>query len=56
MSQPVTKNQRQFSAGGIQRTEASIHASNIALADPKTGEATRVGMKTMADGKKSTGC
>ena len=42
----------QFSAGGIQQKELSIHVSNVALADPKTGEATRVGYKTLKDGKK----
>jgi len=26
--------------------------SNVALADPKTGKPSRVGFKTMADGKK----
>lgn len=38
--------------GGIVEKEASIHVSNIALADPKTGEATRVGFKFLEDGKK----
>ncbi|HRK98311.1 MAG TPA: 50S ribosomal protein L24 [Alphaproteobacteria bacterium] len=42
----------QFSAGGLQRIEAPIHVSNVALADPKNGKATKVGMKTLADGKK----
>ena len=42
----------QFSAGGIEEKELSIHVSNIALADPKTGKATRVGYKTLKDGKK----
>lgn len=42
----------QQSAGGIQNIEAPIHVSNVALADPKTGEATRVGYKTLNDGKK----
>ncbi len=31
--------------GGIQEMEASIHVSNLAIADPKTGEATRVGRR-----------
>lgn len=50
----VTKHAKptQFSAGGIQKKELSIHASNVALADPKTGKATRVGYKTLKDGKK----
>lgn len=38
--------------GGIQEKEASIHISNVALADPKTGAATRVGFKTLKDGSK----
>lgn len=42
----------QFSAGGIEEKELSIHVSNVALADPKTGKATRVGYKTLKDGKK----
>lgn len=37
--------------GGIVEREASIHASNVALADPKDGKATRVGFKQV-DGKK----
>lgn len=39
-------------AGGIVSQEASIHISNVALIDPKEGKATRVGYKTLADGKK----
>ena len=38
--------------GGIERIEKSLHISNIALADPKTGAPTRVGYTTLADGKK----
>ena len=37
---------------GIIAREASIHLSNLALADPKDGKATRVGIKTMDDGRK----
>ncbi len=50
----VTKHQKptQFSPGGIQKKELSIHVSNVALADPKTGEATRIGYKVLKDGKK----
>jgi len=40
------------SQGGIVSKEASIHLSNVALADPKTGKATRVGFKVEKDGKK----
>ena len=38
--------------GGIIDKEASIHISNVALADPKTGKATRVGFKILDDGRK----
>ncbi len=38
--------------GGIIAREASIHRSNVALADPKDGKATRVGFKMLKDGKK----
>jgi len=39
-------------AGGIETIEAPIHVSNVSLADPKSGDATRVGYKTLKDGKK----
>lgn len=42
----------QASQGGIVSREAKIHLSNIALVDPKEGKATRVGFKTLEDGKK----
>ncbi len=35
----------QESAGGIVSKEAPIHVSNVALIDPKSGKATRVGFK-----------
>ncbi len=37
--------------GGIVEKEAPIHISNVALVDPKSGEATRVGYE-IKDGKK----
>jgi large subunit ribosomal protein L24 len=37
--------------GGITEKEAPIHISNLALIDPKSGVATRVGFR-MEDGKK----
>lgn len=40
------------SPGGINEFEAAIHVSNVALVDPSTGEATRVGYRTLDDGKK----
>lgn len=50
----VKKHQKptQFAAGGIVEKELSIHASNVALVDPKSGSATRVGYKTLKDGSK----
>jgi len=41
------------SEGGIISREAKIHLSNLALADPKDGKATRVGYKINDDGSKS---
>jgi large subunit ribosomal protein L24 len=38
--------------GGIIDKEASIHISNVALADPKSGKPTRVGFKLLDDGRK----
>ena len=46
------KKPTQTSPGGIEKIEASLHVSNVALLDPKKGEATRVGFKTLKDGKK----
>ena len=37
--------------GGLERKEAPLHVSNVAIADPKTGKATRVRFETR-DGKK----
>ena len=37
--------------GGIDRVEAPLHISKVALADPKTGKPTRVRFETK-DGKK----
>ena len=50
----VKKHQKptQFAAGGIVEKELSIHVSNVSVLDPKSGEATRVGYKTLKDGKK----
>ena len=43
--------QSQTEQGGIISKEAPIHLSNLAVADPKTGKAVRVGFKEV-DGKK----
>jgi large subunit ribosomal protein L24 len=50
----VKRHQRQTpqQEGGIISKEASIHLSNIAIADPKDGKPTRVGFKVMNDGRK----
>lgn len=37
--------------GGIVKQEAAIHVSNVALVDPKSGKATRVGFKMDGDKK-----
>lgn len=38
--------------GGIVTQEAPIHVSNVALIDPKSGTATRIGYKLLDNGKK----
>ena len=38
--------------GGILTKESPIHLSNLAIADPKSGKPTRVGFKTLDDGRK----
>ena len=40
-------------AGSIQNEERPIHASNVALLDPKSQKATRVGFKVAKDGTKT---
>ena len=44
--------QTQTQAGGIVAKESSIHISNLAHVDPKSGGATRIGFKTLGDGRK----
>lgn len=39
-------------AGGIVEKEASIHVSNVALFNPATKKADRVGCRVLADGRK----
>ena len=48
----VKRHQRQTAAqeGGIISKEAPVHLSNVALADPKDGKATRVGFKFVGKG------
>ena len=38
--------------GGIKEIEASIDLSNLAIEDPKDGQPSRVGFKTLEDGRK----
>ena len=40
------------SQGGIVPHEASIHVSNVAHLDPKSGKPTRVGFRFLEDGRK----
>jgi large subunit ribosomal protein L24 len=49
----VKRHQRQTAAqeGGIISKEASVHLSNVALADPKDGKPTRVGFKFVGKGE-----
>ena len=42
---------QQSPQGGIERKEAPLHVSNVAIADPKTGKPTRVRFEER-DGKK----
>ncbi|WP_308223830.1 50S ribosomal protein L24 [uncultured Prevotella sp.] len=47
-TKPSAKNPQ----GGIVKQEAPIHISNLSLIDPKSGKATRVGIKVTEDDKK----
>ena len=47
----ATKPSAKHPQGGLVKMEAPIHISNIALVDPKSGKATRVGFR-IEDGKK----
>ncbi len=38
--------------GGLEKIEAPMAVSNVALADPKDGKPTRVGFKVLEDGRK----
>ena len=50
----VKRHQKQSATqeGGIVSKEASVHLSNLAIADPKDGKPTRVGFKILDDGRK----
>ncbi len=49
----VKRHQRQTqrTQGGIVNKEAPVHLSNIAHVDPRSGGATRIGFKTLGDGR-----
>jgi large subunit ribosomal protein L24 len=44
--------QTQTQQGGIITREGTVDLSNLAVADPKDGKPTRVGFKTLDDGRK----
>src|SRR3954471_24667133 len=48
-----TKHRKASAAGpgGLDKIEASVHISNVALLDPKSGKPTRVSYKTVGDKK-----
>ncbi|MEM7399945.1 MAG: 50S ribosomal protein L24 [Pseudomonadota bacterium] len=46
------QSQTQTQEGGIVSKDLPIHMSNLALEDPKDGKPTRIGFKTLNDGKK----
>lgn len=48
----VKANPQANQPGGIVSQESSIHQSNIALYNPQTKKADRVGYKTLDDGRK----
>ncbi len=45
-------NPNKGTSGGIMEKEASLHISNVALFNPVTHKADRVGFKTLEDGRK----
>ena len=52
----VKKHQRPNPARGVQsgivQKEAALHASNVALLNPATKKADRIGVRTLKDGRK----
>ena len=52
----IKKHQRptqKLRQGGIIEREGPIHLSNVMLVDPQTDKPTRVGMRSLADGRKA---
>lgn len=48
----VKPNPNAGESGGIVEKEMPIHISNVALYNPATGKADRIGIKTLEDGRK----
>ena len=50
----VKRHQRQTQTqqAGIVTKDAPVHLSNVAHVDPKSGKATRIGFKTLGDGRR----
>ncbi|MDD4885313.1 MAG: 50S ribosomal protein L24 [Thiomonas sp.] len=48
----VRPNPMKGEAGGVVSRDLAIHQSNVAIYNPATGKADRVGFKTLADGGK----
>ena len=47
-----TKPNQKVPQGGIIEKESPIHASNVMVLDPKNDEPTRIGFKTLEDGRR----
>ncbi|MEE4377083.1 MAG: 50S ribosomal protein L24 [Candidatus Competibacteraceae bacterium] len=45
-------NPSQGTPGGIVEKEAPLHVSNVMLFNPRTGKGSRVGFRTLEDGRK----
>jgi large subunit ribosomal protein L24 len=52
MAKRHTKPKGAGQPGGIVEREAAVHLSNLALIDPESNKATRVGFKVLDDGRK----
>ena len=42
----------QTAPGGIVERESTVHVSNVALIDPTSNKATKIGFRTLEDGRK----
>lgn len=45
-------NPQKGTPGGLVEKEAALHASNVMLLDPATGKGSRIGFKSLEDGRK----